>query len=237
MFNDIIVEETPSLTQTQQNENAQPITCVNTQDLSEIVQTIKTLMEKQTDSDAVVDAVKCLAKTVNQQSDLMKELLEQNATIIGELKKIKVCMRSTEKSGETVMISSYKCKSSLPLKSYIEILDFEKTMDLEDVQKYIISIGGNTLQRMIANIVEVVYSIDVQVQTTWKGKRSSTGGWSKYPMNETKLPQIIIEICHAAFQRCSNAEVVAAFQKYMMHGTDRMRKTVNNNTTTTTINH
>lgn len=208
-----------------QSSSRAEITCVNSTDLAALVEAVQSLSAKQFDSAPIVDAIKCLASTVNEQSVLLRELVEQDKLIASELRKIKVCVRTADnnsaKKGDNM---SYKCKASLPLKSYFELLEFEQTMDKDDVRKFVLSVGGNTLSRMIANIVEAVYSIELQVATTWKGKKNPTGGWAKFPMQTTQLPTIIVEVCHGAFQRCSMAEVKESLQKYLAHGTDRMRK-------------
>lgn len=103
-------------------------------------------------------------------------------------------------------------------------ISFEGACDQDDFKSYLMTIGGKSMQRMMSNLVSVVYSIDLQTSTTWKGVRDHDGNWKKPPMCSTKTPYIIAEVCLASFPRQTLADVTALFQSHMMHAMDRQRK-------------
>lgn len=57
---------------------------------------------------------------------------------------------------------------------------------------YLLSIGGSSEQKTVANIVHRVYSYDLQASTTWHGiKQKGSGTFTKNPIAPTKIPQLI----------------------------------------------
>lgn len=59
---------------------------------------------------------------------------------------------------------------------------------------FLLSIGGATEAKMVTNMAQKIYSIDLQSKTTWFGvrdKSSGDKGFIKLPMVSTKIPHII----------------------------------------------
>lgn len=175
---------------------------------------------KQDDLSHLVKAVLDLTEIVKGKEELLKENTRQLNVLTTELRKLKDALRN-ENSPQTL---TFQCKESLPLKSYPDLLSFEDAFDQEDFKGFLMTIGGKTVQKMMSNLVSVIYSIDLQTTMTWKGIRSPNGGWTKPPLCSTKTPHIIAEVCLAFFPRQTLADVTALFQSHMMHAMDRQRK-------------
>lgn len=139
--------------------------------------------------------IELMAAHMKLHDDRFDELSNQFNLVTAELRKIKVAMRSTSTPGLSTgtSLNVYRCKSSFPIDTYADLLLFENTMEQErqDIVVFLTSIGGSSPERMMANLVSAVYSLELKVATTWKGKKGSTG-WTKGPLECTKLPYLFI---------------------------------------------
>lgn len=137
---------------------------------------------------------------------------------------MKVALRTIDAPAKTQTLTEHKYTKLLPLSSYADLLAFESTMDRGEMVDHLLKVGGNTAQKMVANMVSILYSPVLQVSTTWRGKRSQDGVWVKQPMVATRMPQIIAEVVQSAFGRKTKDDIVEMLQKYLMHATDRIKK-------------
>lgn len=165
-----------------------------------------------------------LIRAVQSQEVALRNVTDQLNTVTSELRKVKVALRNVSEPEDTPKMISFKCAENLPLKTYEDLIMFEDLADVDEFKRFLLTIGGNSVQRMLANLVAAVYSTDLQVSTTWKGKRSPSGEWSKPPISTTKSPRIIAEVCLASYPRQTMADVLTMFKNYMMHALDRQKK-------------
>lgn len=165
----------------------------------------------------------------------MKSILKLNAIsdqykhVTDELKQVKAAMQSgdnTLSAAPRLTLTTFKCKAFLPLKTIGELHAFEATFNdavLADVTAYLMSIGGNSEERCIAGAAAAVYALELQIATTWKGKKSADG-WAKDPLDSTELPYIIADVVRSAYPHRTTAHLIRAFRAYMLHGSDRAKK-------------
>lgn len=125
-----------------------------------------------------------------RQDNSFENIKSTMHTFMAELKKINVEERSGD--GETTMMG-HQCKAVLPLQNHEDLIEFERGLDetRDDVMSYMMSVGGKTAKKMVANLVSCFYDMKLQTDMTWKGIRGLDGYWSKKPLMVTKVPYII----------------------------------------------
>lgn len=152
---------------------------------------------------------------------------EQYQHVTAELKQIKEAMRSGDNTLPAVQLITFTCKKFLPLKSITELYAFEDTLSdpaiLEDFTTFVMSIGGSNEEKLIAAAASAVYALELQIATTWKGKKSPDG-WAKHPLDTTKLPYIIADVARTSYPHRTTAEFIRMFRMYMLHASDRAKK-------------
>lgn len=161
---------------------------------------------------------------LKSQDARIQESTKQLNLVTAELRKVKVALRNGDFSKDLAEAVTHECKYILPAKTYEDLLSFENTLNVEDFKRYLMTIGGRSVQRMVSNLVTAVYTLELQTATTWKGIRAPNGQWTKSPLCSTKTPKIIAEVCLAYFPRQTLADVLSVFQRHMMHAMDRQRK-------------
>lgn len=105
-----------------------------------------------------------------------------------------------------------------------------------------LSIGGVSEQKMVANIAQQVYGYNLQATTTWKGVNDKKDKQIvvKHPIMSTKIPQIIAgnivlsnvfnmysylcnivsDVCKVTYPTTTTHATLTAFRSYMMHFKD-----------------
>lgn len=145
----------------------------------------------KSDMATLIKTLSDLKNQVEQVTHKLSSVTAQLNIVTNELRKVQVALRNVNEPEKLPKIITFDCTEMLPLKNYDDLLTFEKNVDLEDFKLYLFTIGGQNLQRMVANLVAAVYSVDLQVSTTWKGMRSPIGDWSKPPTHTTMSPKVI----------------------------------------------
>lgn len=133
-----------------------------------------------------------------RQDEGVKRSLERIESLmvdwIGETKRLKVEMQSRDADRiPTLATDAHKCKAYLPVRTFGELVEFEDTMDEKDVVFYMSTVGGITASKMVANLVNSMYSLNLQTMMTWKGIKAEAPdvGFSKHPLENTKIPFLI----------------------------------------------
>lgn len=201
--------------------------CGTTQE--KILETMQTLLKHVQAQDLRFNQLSSNNLSIYDEKSLFKSysISEQYEHVTAELKQIKEIMRSGENTLSTTQLITFNCKSFFPLKSITELYAFEATLSdpaiLEDATAYVMSIGGSNEERLIAAAASAVYALELQIATTWKGKKSPDG-WAKHPLDTTKLPYIIADVARTAYPQRTTADFIRMFRKYMLHGSDRAKK-------------
>lgn len=132
--------------------------CVSKSDLANLIQTVLELKN-----------------TVLDVSGKLTSVTDQLNTVTGDLRKVKVALRNVNEPNDVPKVVAFKCKEKLPLRTYEDLLTFEANECPEEFKLFLLTVGGNSPTRMMANLVAAVYSMELQVSTTWKRKRCPSG--------------------------------------------------------------
>lgn len=174
----------------------------------------------------LTEASKAQTQLLEQQAIELRSVKAQLINVTSELQKVKVVLRGVH-APEPVAIQSaaqQKIQELLPIKSYADLMKFESSLDREEFKIFLSKIGGKTVSKMVSNIVSEIYTPELQVATTWKGKRAADGTWAKDPLGVASTPHIIMSVIQAAFPKNTNDEVMRNLQSHLQHATDRVRK-------------
>lgn len=146
-------------------------------------------------SDALFKLLTDINAKMASHDTMFNTMSKTMVDLVAEIKRLKQALKQkTSERSQTSAGPAFACRAALPLNTYEELVEFEKTPQ-EELYAYAKSIGGPTPKKMAANMVAAFYTINLQVAMTWKGKRHPTDGtWTKYPMQTTKIPKIIIGI-------------------------------------------
>lgn len=193
---------------------------------------------------ALLSLSKSHEKLLKQHAQLLEKINQDQQQLNGKLDKVhaelcRVRRITNNKSGSTTTTEDeriiFKCREALPVNTYADLLAFEETMDVDDLREFFLYLGGRTITNMMGQCMSAVYTIELQANVTWRGiKRSATnrsggggfGEWAKPPLSVTKIPAIIEDACHATFPRLTRDDIMTAFHKFLMHSTDRLRKSI-----------
>lgn len=124
----------------------------------------------------------------------MKIPIDQIDKLTNEVKKLKVSVRAFPVPESTQTSTIFRCKEFLPLATYDDLVHFEANImdepNKSDFVAFLRTVGGHSMEKMVANLVQAVYSVELQASTTWKGVKTPQG-WAKRPIGTTKCPEMI----------------------------------------------
>lgn len=196
-------------------------TVTSNNDVLELLRLVKELAASSKEQKLLIERQNELNEQQNVELCLVKTQLN---IVSSELRKVKVALRGVDAPLPVQSVVEQKFGQVLPINTYDELMTFESTMDRAEVSEFLGRIGGKTAQKMIANLASAVFTSDLQVATTWKGKRAQDGGWAKPPLMTAATPSMIVSVVQTAFPKNTMDEVLTMLQKYLQHATDRARK-------------
>lgn len=145
--------------------------------------------------------LKVVTDISTQQKEIIERLDKQDVVnvniqtvlcnVVAEQKKIKIALRNYETNNHQDPEIVYDIVKHLPFKKYEDILEYEKTMNADEVRNYLQTIGGATIQRALYALVAKVFDVELQVRTTWMGTKAGDE-WLKKPLNCLNISKMII---------------------------------------------
>lgn len=176
------------------------------------------------DMTEVLKLVRELAESSKLQSIELRSVKAQLNNVTSELRKVKVALRGVDAPLPVQSVAEQNIQKSLPISSYEDLLLFESTLNRAEFTEFLAKIGGKTVQKMLANLVSAVYSSELQVATTWKGRRAADGSWAKDPLGTAATPLIIASVVQSAYPKNTTDDVLTMLQKHLQHVTDRAKR-------------
>lgn len=211
-----VIDDPPTVSSTEliRANESQAFTLTDNNDMLEVLKLVRELTE----------ASKAQTQQLEQQTIQLRSINAQLMDVTSELQKVKVALREVNAPLEIMSVAQQKIQESLPINSYADLMLFECSLDRAELSIFLSRIGGKTISKMVANIVSTMYTPELQVTTTWKGKRAADGSWAKAPMRAASTPHIIVSVIQAAFPYKTNDDVLRMLQSHLQHAMDRARK-------------